>query len=619
MLVFFLGLTFAKDACVSGSAECVANTLRVCGIKNQWIYVDCPSGTECAVKGSEISCVPNGGKGELESHDKKKPKKRDESEASQSLEEKQDSGDDLGESPEDNRQSEDDKPEEPNEEQKKKVHGKKGDEDQEGKKKTKKEKDSDEKTKDKHLGLGEDKKKNTKGNKKKEPKVVTKTVSVLKKETTTTVTVLKTVVQKQQPTEIKLEYTSSDIESKVKPVGSSSPGQGQALQGSSRNVSKAGHPTSLPGIESMGGASSPGKAGQGATPAAPSSSGSPSSGKGTSVGSSSSSAPSSPTSNKSSSAPSSQGSTPESQGKAQTAGGGTGGATPSTGSQGGKGAESGKSSGGSAGKTTGGTSSSAGSQEKKETGGSAGGSTQASGGSQGQKESEGSKQPEGGAGGTSPSTESQGGKKTESGKSSSSEGKGGSLLSADKLTKVMTNLGYSPNSEYIDAVVLGVNERFSDLNQAVMFVAQCAHESGGYQYIEEIACAGGTGCAGQYGTGAPGKSYHGRGFIQLSWPENYKAAGEALGRGDELYNNPEKVVENPSLAVDVSIFYWESRVADAPGVKENHFGATTKAINGALECTGSNIDKSKKRYEIYTALVEEFGVSNPADESGCYS
>ncbi|WEL39531.1 endochitinase [Encephalitozoon hellem] len=575
MMVFFLGLTFAKNACVSGSAECVANTLRVCGIKNQWIYVDCPTGTECAVKGNEIACVPRTNKEEGEPHDKAKPERRkDESSASLDPEEEQDSKNSQDENSKDSKKIEEGSSEEDGERGRRKGRGKKGSGDVGDRKKPK-----NETGRNKHQSLrDEEGEREQRENRKKEPKTVIKTISTSKKDSTTTVTVTKVVIQKQQPTEIKLEYTSSDVESKVKPVGSPLPSQTQAPQGPGKGASMSGQSSLSSAQSSTGGGSSSGKL----SSISPSPSQATSSSPAGSSGSQSSPASSSLSGTKPAATPSSPSSPSSTQKSSEQE-------KPQT-----SGSTSQKTSTGTSGGSTG---------EQKSAG--ASGSTSPQQGTQA-----------GESGGSKPSGSSKSSSGTEGTKSS---GGGGVNISSDQLTQAMTKLGYSPKPEYIDAVVSRVNEKFNDMNEATMFIAQCAHESGGYQYIEEIACAGGTSCAGQYGTGAPGKSYHGRGFIQLSWPDNYKAAGEALGLGDELYNNPEKVAEDPNLGADVSIFYWETRVANAPGVKENHFGATTKAINGALECTGSNVDKSKKRYEIYKALVEAFGVSNPADESGCYS
>ncbi|AFN83687.1 endochitinase [Encephalitozoon romaleae SJ-2008] len=586
MLVFFLGLTFAKNACVSGSAECVANTLRVCGIKNQWIYVDCPTGTECAVKGNEIACVPRTNKGESEARDKTKSKKKDESSNSLDPEEKQDSKDDQDEDNKDNKKPEEDRFDEDDEGERKKNHGKM-ENGEIGEKRSPK----NEIGKSKRQSLGEkNESKERKENKKKEPKTVTKTISTSRKDSTTTVTVTKIVIQKQQPTEIKLEYTSSDIESKVKPIGSLPPSQSQAPQDPGKGASISNHSASPSTQGGTGGGNSPGKStSNSSSPPSSIPPGPVGSSGNQSSPASSSLAGTKPTSTPS--LPSNPSSTQKSadQGKPQ----GSGGMTNKSGKTSQK-PSSGAGGGNSSGKQDGGGN----------------GPTSPQGGAQAGKDS-------GASEGKKPPGSSSGSSKPSSG---TGDSKGGGVsISSDQLTQAMTKLGYSPKPEYIDAIVSRVNEKFNDMNEAAMFIAQCAHESGGYQYIEEIACAGGTGCAGQYGSGAPGKSYHGRGFIQLSWPDNYKAAGEALGLGDELYNNPEKVAEDPNLGADVSIYYWESKVANAPGVKENHFGATTKAINGALECTGSNVDKSKKRYEIYTALVEAFGISNPADESGCYS
>lgn len=47
-----------------------------------------------------------------------------------------------------------------------------------------------------------------------------------------------------------------------------------------------------------------------------------------------------------------------------------------------------------------------------------------------------------------------------------------------------------------------------------------------------------------------GKSYYGRGFVQLTWDYNYKRMGEELGVGDRLYDDPDLVME-PGTAAKV--------------------------------------------------------------------
>lgn len=56
-----------------------------------------------------------------------------------------------------------------------------------------------------------------------------------------------------------------------------------------------------------------------------------------------------------------------------------------------------------------------------------------------------------------------------------------------------------------------------------------------------------------------------------------------------------------------------------PGVSEGQFGATTKAINGALECDkkeGQSI--AKVRYALYGKVRGGLGLTGPGAEGGCY-
>ncbi|TBU07008.1 endochitinase [Hamiltosporidium magnivora] len=208
-----------------------------------------------------------------------------------------------------------------------------------------------------------------------------------------------------------------------------------------------------------------------------------------------------------------------------------------------------------------------------------------------------------------------------SGGSSGGSSSSGGDISAQEIMESASACGFSPPQENCDAVAEAMKKESFKRDEGAMFVAQIIHESVGLTKTEEEACQGGTSCASQYddGTGQPDKSYHGRGFMQLSWAANYKAASEGIGMGEELVMKPEMVAEDVKIGAQTSVWFWVQNVRNAPGVSDNQFGATTKAINGALECTGSNDDKSKKRYEYYLKVAEVLKIENKASEEGCYS
>ncbi|KAI3417874.1 Glyco_hydro_19_cat domain-containing protein [Psidium guajava] len=98
----------------------------------------------------------------------------------------------------------------------------------------------------------------------------------------------------------------------------------------------------------------------------------------------------------------------------------------------------------------------------------------------------------------------------------------------------------------------------------------------------------------------PGKSYSGRGPIQLSWNYNYGPAGEALGF-DGL-RNPEAVSNDSLVAFKTALWFWTTERKPKPSChtvmagkyrpsksdraanRTAGFGLVTNIINGGLEC-----------------------------------
>jgi putative chitinase len=85
---------------------------------------------------------------------------------------------------------------------------------------------------------------------------------------------------------------------------------------------------------------------------------------------------------------------------------------------------------------------------------------------------------------------------------------------------------------------------------------------------------------GRFGNGGyesgDGWRYHGRGPFQLTFADNYRAAGKALNLS--LIERPELVLE-PKVGAKVAAWYWDSRNCNecADDVEE-----TTRRINGGL-------------------------------------
>lgn len=133
-------------------------------------------------------------------------------------------------------------------------------------------------------------------------------------------------------------------------------------------------------------------------------------------------------------------------------------------------------------------------------------------------------------------------------------------------------LGLSANIHFRTYGILDTGLRFAH------FIGQCAHESGGFRYMEEIASGQAYEGRKDLGNVIPGdgKRYKGRGPIQLTGRANYRAFGREVGIDFE--SHPE-IVAFPSIGLMAAVRYWNSRNLNALADADDLLGITRK-ING---------------------------------------
>ena len=150
--------------------------------------------------------------------------------------------------------------------------------------------------------------------------------------------------------------------------------------------------------------------------------------------------------------------------------------------------------------------------------------------------------------------------------------------------------------------------------RAVHYLAQVFHESGALRYVEEIA----SGAA--YDTGSKaialgntpekdgdGQRYKGRGFIQLTGLNNYKAFNASDLCTEDVVKHPEKVAEFPLNQV-ASMWFWQSHKLneladrdDGAKIGEDVCKQISKIVNG-----GTNGLANRLFY--YRRFRKEFGL-----------
>lgn len=178
-----------------------------------------------------------------------------------------------------------------------------------------------------------------------------------------------------------------------------------------------------------------------------------------------------------------------------------------------------------------------------------------------------------------------------------------SLLTTEQLLKILPTLQEELALEIIIPLNLAMEEfQINTKYRIAAFIAQIAHESGNFHYVEEIA----SGKAYEYredlGNLQPqaleiahanhstsGQWFKGHGYIQITGYYNHKKCGEALGI--DAVTNP-KVLCTIENACRSAAWFWNihncNHLADV-----GLFGAITKKINGGF-------NGATERMTIYT-------------------
>ena len=156
------------------------------------------------------------------------------------------------------------------------------------------------------------------------------------------------------------------------------------------------------------------------------------------------------------------------------------------------------------------------------------------------------------------------------------------IIGRGTLTAVFRKLGASQSRA--EELGLAANVHFRTYGilentlRLIHFLAQLAHESGNFHYMEEIASGAayeGRKDLGNVMTG-DGKRFKGRGPIQLTGRANYRRYGQQLGIDFE--NNPE-IVAIPSVGLLVACKFWFDNGLNALADQDD-LRAITRRING---------------------------------------
>lgn len=166
--------------------------------------------------------------------------------------------------------------------------------------------------------------------------------------------------------------------------------------------------------------------------------------------------------------------------------------------------------------------------------------------------------------------------------------------SKEKLAIVLPLAAASRIDRYFEPLKAGMTKyKITSPLQMAHFIAQLGHESMSFLYTEEIASGAayeGRRDLGNTQTG-DGKRFKGRGLIQLTGRANY--AAYSTFTGIDYVANPTLLSTDPTVAVDVSCWFWKDRGVDKLAEMDD-VKAVTKRINGGYNGLDDRIQNLRR-------------------------
>lgn len=150
--------------------------------------------------------------------------------------------------------------------------------------------------------------------------------------------------------------------------------------------------------------------------------------------------------------------------------------------------------------------------------------------------------------------------------------------------------------------------------KVVHYLAQVFHESGALRYTTELA----SGAA--YDTGAKaialgntpekdgdGQKYKGRGFIQLTGFNNYKAFNNSDLCTEDVVANPSKVAEFP-LNQMASMWFWQTHGLNELASKDDGGKSGEEIVERITKKVNGGLNGIAQRKFYYRRFKKEFGL-----------